>query len=138
MAEPKTRPTRQSVVSFLRSVPDEGRRRDGRTLVQIMRQITKREPKMWGASIVGFGTYTIRYANGRELDWPLIGFSPRKQNLTIYLTTGFEGAGGVLRALGKHTHTKSCLYLRSLDEFHLPTLKKLLRGSFRQTLSSAR
>ena len=138
MAEPKTRPTRQSVVSFLRSVPDEGRRRDGRTLVQIMRQITKREPKMWGASIVGFGTYTYRYANGRELDWPLIGFSPRKQNLTIYLMTGFEGAGGLLRALGKHTHTKSCLYLRSLDDVHLPTLKKLLRASVRQTLSSAR
>jgi len=138
MAEPKTRPTRQSVVSFLRSVPDEGRRRDGRTLVQIMRQITKREPKMWGTSIVGFGTYTIRYANGREPDWPLIGFSPRKQNLTIYLMTGFEGAGGLLRALGKHTHTKSCLYLRSLDDVHLPTLKKLLRASVRQTLSSAR
>ena len=138
MAEPKTRPTRQSVVSFLRSVPDEGRRRDGRTLVQVMRLITKREPKMWGASIVGFGTYTYRYANGRELDWPLLGFSPRKQNLTIYLMTGFEGAGGLLRALGKHTHTKSCLYLRSLDDVHLPTLKKLLRASVRQTLSSAR
>jgi len=138
MAEPKTRPTRQSVVSFLRNVPDEGRRRDGRTLMQIMRQITKREPKMWGASIVGFGTYTYRYANGRELDWPLLGFSPRKQNLTIYLMTGFEGAGGLLRALGKHTHTKSCLYLRSLDDVHLPTLKKLLRASVRQTLSSAR
>jgi hypothetical protein len=102
-----------------------------------MRQITKREPVMWGASIVGFGTYLYRYANGRELDWPLIGFSPRKQNLTVYLETGFDGAGELLGALGKHSHTKVCLYLRSLDDVHLPALKKLLRASVRQTRRSA-
>ena len=137
MSEPKTRPTRQSVESFLRGVPDEDRRRDCRTLVEIMRQITKCEPVMWGASIVGFGTYLYRYANGRELDWPLIGFSPRKQNLTVYPETGFDGAGDLLGALGKHSHTKSCLYLRSLDDVYLPALKKLLRASVRQTRRSA-
>ncbi|MBM3122286.1 MAG: DUF1801 domain-containing protein, partial [Chloroflexi bacterium] len=107
------------------------------TLVEIMRQITKCEPVMWGANIVGFGTYVYRYANGRELDWPLIAFSPRKQNLTVYLETGFDGAGDLLRALGKHSHTRVCLYLRSLDDIHLPTLKKLLRGSVRETRRSA-
>jgi hypothetical protein len=137
MAEPKTRPTRQSVESFLRRVPAEGRQRDCRALVQIMRQITKCEPVMWGASIVGFGTYTVRYANGRELDWPLLGFSPRKQNLTVYLEMGFDGADDLLRTLGKHSRSKVCLYLRSLDDIHLPTLKKLLRGSVRETRRSA-
>jgi len=138
MAQPKTRPTRQSVESFLQGVADEGRLRDCSTLVEIMRQITKCEPQMWGASIVGFGSYGYRYANGRVVDWPLIGFSPRKQNLMAYLMTGFDGAGGLLRALGKHPHTKSCLYLRSLDEVPLPTLKKLVRTSVRQMARSAR
>ena len=137
MAEPKTRPTRQSVEPFLRGVPDVARRRDCRTLVEIMRQITKSEPVMWGANIVGFGTYVYRYANGRELEWPLIAFSPRKQNLTVYLETGFDGAGDLLRALGSHSPTKVCLYLRSLDDIHLPTLKKLLRASVRHTRRSA-
>ncbi len=138
MSEPKTRPTRKSVESFLRGVPNEARRRDCRTLVEIMRQITRAEPVMWGANIVGFGAYLYRYANGRELDWPLIAFSPRKQNLTVYLETGFAGAGDLLRALGKHSHTRACLYLRSLDDIHLPTLKKLLRASVRHTRRSAR
>jgi Domain of unknown function (DU1801) len=132
MADLKTCPTRQSVEAFLRSVPDEGRRRDSRTPVQIMRQSTKCEPQMWGTSIVGFGKFHYVYASGREGDWFLIGFSPRKQNLTLYLTTGFEGAGELLRALGKHKRTGSCLYLRSLDDVHLPTLKRLLRAAVRR------
>jgi hypothetical protein len=137
MSEPETRPTGKSVESFLRRVPQEGRRDDCRTLAEVMRRITRCEPEMWGASIVGFGRYTYRYANGRELDWPLIGFSPRKQNLTVYLDSSFEGAGDLLRALGKHSRSKACLYLRSLDDIHLPTLKELLRGSVRQTRRSA-
>ena len=137
MSDLKTRPTRQSVEAFLRGVPDEGRRRDCRTLVQIMRQITKCEPQMWGSSIVGFGNLHYVYASGREGDWFQTGFSPRKQNLTLYLTTGFEGAGELLQTLGKHKRTGSCLYLRSLDDVHLPTLKRLIRASVRRKPRSA-
>ena len=127
MAENKTKVTRQSVTKFLNGLKDEKVRRDTFTLVDIMKQITKAEPKMWGSSIVGFGEYHYKYASGREGDSPLVGFSPRKQNLTLYIGGGFDRYGELLGKLGKFSTGKACLYVKTLDDLHLPTLKKLIQ-----------
>lgn len=132
MAENKTKPTRQSVEKFLKSIKDEKVRRDTLALLEIFKQVTKEEPKMWGSSIVGFGQYHYKYASGREGDSPLTGFSPRKQNLTLYLTAGFDGYGELLGNLGRHTTGKACLYIKTLDDVHLPTLKKLIQQSVKR------
>jgi len=131
MAELKTKPTDQSVEEFLNGVADEQKRRDCQTLVKMMSQATRAEPKMWGGSIVGFGAYRYKYASGREGDWPLVAFSPRKQNLTLYIMSGFDQYDELLKALGKHTTGKACLYVKSLEGIHLPTLKKLITQSVR-------
>jgi hypothetical protein len=131
MAQLKTKPTKQSVAKFLSSIKDETTRDDCRTLVKIMSQTTGSKPKMWGSSIVGFGSYHFRYASGREGDWFTTGFSPRKQNLTLYVMGGFTTYGALLKKLGKHTTGKGCLYIKSLDDVHLPTLKKLIQESVR-------
>jgi hypothetical protein len=132
MAELKTRPTDKSVETFLEGVPDERKRRDCFTVLELMKKVTKSEPRMWGPSIVGFGSYHYRYASGREADWMLTGFSPRKQNLTLYIMAGFDGSEELMARLGKHTTGKSCLYIKRLDDVHLPTLEKLIRGSVRR------
>ncbi|MGQ0600539.1 MAG: DUF1801 domain-containing protein [Anaerolineales bacterium] len=129
MAEPKTKLNNRSVEAFLNRIPDKQKRKDSFTLLELMKQVTKEEPKMWGSSIVGFGSYHYKYASGREGDSPLTGFSPRKQNLTVYITSGFEQYDALLEKLGKHACGKSCLYIKRLDEVHLPTLKKLIQQS---------
>lgn len=126
MAELKTKPTGADVTAFLNGVADEQKRRDCFTLVEMMRAATGAEPKMWGDAIVGFGTEHYRYASGREGDWPLIGFSPRKQNLTLYLMYGFEQHGDLLAKLGKHTTGKACLYVKRLSDVDMPTLRELV------------
>jgi hypothetical protein len=131
MAELKTKPTGQTVASFLASIKDEGSRADCLALSKIMAEATRSKPKMWGSSIVGFGSYHYRYATGREGDWFTTGFSPRKQDLTLYVMGGYNGYANLLKKLGKHSLGKGCLYLRSLDEVHLPTLKKLIQQSVR-------
>ncbi len=131
MAELKTKPTDQDVEAFLNAIPDPGRREDCFTLLELMKKVTRSEPRMWGPSIVGFGSYHYRYASGREGDWMLTGFSPRKQNLTLYIMTGFDQAGELMARLGTHTTGKSCLYLKRLADVDLPTLKKLIQGSVR-------
>ena len=129
MAELKTKPTGADVTTFLNGVADEQKRRDCFTLVEMMREATGAEPQMWGDAIVGFGAEHYRYASGREGDWPLIGFSPRKQNLTLYLMYGFEQHGDLLAKLGKHSTGKSCLYVKRLSDVHLPTLRELVNLS---------
>ena len=129
MAELKTRPTDGSVEAFLNRIPDETKRRDAFTVLELMRQATQEEPVMWGDSIVGFGSYHYKYASGREGDWFLIGFSPRKQNLTLYIMDGFDGYDELLQALGKHRTGKSCLYLKRLAQIHLPALEELIQRS---------
>lgn len=129
MAELKTKPTTVSVESFLNSIQDEQVRNDCRTIVDIMQKATCAEPRMWGASIVGFGSYHYKYASGREGDWMLTGFSPRKQNITLYLMGGFDDHSELLAQLGKHTCAKSCLYIKRLSDVHLPTLRKLVKAS---------
>jgi hypothetical protein len=130
MAENKTVPTDQNVEDFLNAIADEQKRNDSFMLVDLMREITRLEPQIWGSSIVGFGSYHYKYASGREGDMMLVGFSPRKQNLTIYNMGGIDSDDTLLKKLGKHTTGKGCLYIKRLDDVDLPTLKSLIEASF--------
>lgn len=129
MAEMKTKPTDASVEKFLNKIPDDARREDCLAIARMMEEITGSKPKMWGDSLVGFGSYHYKYASGREGDWPITGFSPRKQDLTLYIMPGFEQYKDLMGQLGKHRTGRSCLYLKRLSDVHLPTLKKLIRES---------
>lgn len=129
MAEPKTKPTKASVKEFLNQIPDKERRDDCFTVAKIMEEITGDKPKMWGPSIVGFGAYHYKYASGREGDWPVAAFSPRKRDLTLYLTPGFDKQTELMQKLGSHGTGKSCLYIKRLSDIHVPTLKKLIKKS---------
>lgn len=128
MAEVKTKPTKLSVDKFIKSQPDAQVREDCAVISRLMREATGEEPKMWGTSLVGFGSHHYKYATGREGDTPIIAFSPRKQNLTLYLTMyGFEKQADLLQKLGKHSLGKGCLYIKRLSDVNLPTLKKLIQ-----------
>jgi hypothetical protein len=129
MAELKTKLTQASVENFINAIPDENIRQDCWTIAGMMEQATQAKAQMWGASIVGFGSYHYKYASGREADWMLIGFSPRKQNISLYIMAGFEQYDALLAQLGKFTHAKSCLYVKRLADVHLPTLEKLVNLS---------
>lgn len=127
MAVAKTKPTAEDVDAFVEGIADEGRREDCRALLALMRKVTKAEPKMWGAGIVGFGSYHYRYESGHEGDSCILGFAPRKQALTIYVSTGFDPLADLLARLGPHKLGKGCLYLKRLGDVHLPTLTALLK-----------
>ena len=129
MAEQKTKPTRQSVDEFLQKVEDEHKRQDCYTMLTLMHEITGEPPMLWGDAIVGFGSYHYRYASGREGDWFLTGFSPRKQNLTIYIMPGFDRYTGLLEKLGKHKTSISCLYIKKLADVDLSVLRELIASS---------
>jgi Domain of unknown function (DU1801) len=131
MAELKTKPTQASVKEFLNQIPDKERREDCFAVAKIMEEITGAKPKMWGPSIVGFGTYHYKYASGREGDWLLTGFSPRKKDLTLYIMMGFDKHPELMEKLGKHSAAKSCLYIKRLSDIHVPTLKKLIKASIK-------
>ncbi len=129
MSEPKTVRNDASVEDFIDAVENPRRRDDAGKLLQLMRGITGEPPQMWGSSIVGFGSYRYRYASGREGDWPITGFSPRKQNLVVYAMPGLSGVTDLLARLGRHRTGKSCLYLNSLDDVDLEVLAELIRES---------
>lgn len=129
MSDAKTRPTDQNVETFIDGVENERKRADSRTLVELMQEVTGEEPVMWGESIVGFGSYHYKYASGREGDWPLVGFAPRKANLTLYIMTGFDQYEALLDKLGKFKTGKSCLYVNKLEDVDLDTLRELVRQS---------
>lgn len=130
MAENKTRPTDQNVIEFLDSVDHRTRRKDGFTLLKMMEEVTGEDPVMWGSSIVGFGSYHYRYESGREGDMPLIGFSPRKQSMTLYIMPGFADYEEMLADLGKHKTGKSCLYVNKLADIDESVLRDLIRRSY--------
>ena len=132
MAELKTKPTKASVEKFLNQVADETRREDCFRVAKMMEEITGEKPKMWGPSIVGFGSYHYKYASGQEGDWPIAAFSPRKQDLTLYIMPGFQESRELMQQLGKHRTGKSCLYIKRLSDIHVPTLKKLIRDSVKR------
>lgn len=129
MAELKTRENDGDVLAFLNAVPDESKRGDAQRVMAIMREVTGEEPRLWGDSIVGYGHYHYKYASGREGDWPLTGFSPRKANLTLYITSGFEQFEDLRARLGKHTVGKSCLYVKRLSDLDETTLRELIGRS---------
>ena len=131
MAELKTKVTNASVSEFLNSIPDEQKRRDCFALVELMKTATKAKPEMWGPAIVGFGRFRYKYPGGREAEWFVAGFSPRKQNLTLYIMPSVEMYPAHLEKLGKHTTGKSCLYLKTLDDVHVPTLKSMVKQAFK-------
>jgi len=127
-----TRPTGQPVEEFLAAVPNRRRWADAQRLIELMRDVTGEEPVMWGPSIIGFGTFHYRYASGREGDSPLAAFSPRKQNLVVYLVDGFEDRyATTLARLGPHKTGRSCLYLKNLDDVRLDVLRELVNRSAR-------
>jgi len=130
--ELKTKQNDASVTEFLNSVADERKRKDCFEILKMMKQITKEEPKMWGASIVGFGSYHYKGKSGREGDWMLTGFSPRKQNLTLYLMDGFDAHGALLKKLGKFTTSVGCLYIKTLDDVDKKVLIELVQASFKR------
>lgn len=130
MAAQKTLENNESVIHFLNSVEDERKRKDCFSLLQMMKKVTGEEPKMWGTSIVGFGKYHYKYASGHEGDAALVGFSPRKQNISIYLMSyEMSGPDNLLSKLGKHKAGKGCLYLNKLEDINQEVLKELIKNS---------
>ena len=129
MPDVKTKKNEASVSDFLAGIADESKRRDCHTILKMMREATGEEAKMWGTSIVGFGSYHYRYESGREGDFMLTGFSPRKQNLTLYIMPGFSRFDGLMAKLGKHKTGKSCLYIKRLADVDENVLRQLVVDS---------
>ncbi len=129
MTELKTKANDGSVEGFLNSVENTRRREDSFKVLQLMKDVTGEEPRMWGSSIVGFGSYQYKYASGREGEWMVIGFSPRKQSLTLYIMDGFAEYDALLGDLGKHRTGKSCLYINKLDDVDMDVLRDLVQKS---------
>lgn len=132
MAEPKTKVNEADVKAFLKSVADGQRLEDCLAILNMMEEITGEKAKMWGTSIVGFGTYHYKSTrSSQEGDWPRTGFSPRKQNLTIYIIPGFEGHAELMAKLGKYKCSKSCLYFQKLADLDISVLKQLIQESIK-------
>lgn len=132
MAELKTRKTGASVAAFIAGIEDETVRKDCKALLSLLKEATGSQARMWGPAIVGFGDFQYQYPNGDEVDWFLAGFSPRKQNLTMYLMSGYEPFPELLQKLGKHSTGRSCLYFKRMSDIHQPTLKKLIQQSVKR------
>jgi hypothetical protein len=135
VAEAKTKPTKENVAGFLKKIPDAQRREDCLALAKIMEEITGVKPQMWGPSMVGFGGYHYKYASGHEGDCFMTGFASRKQDLTVYVPMGFEKYGALMKQLGKHRTSKSCLYIKRLSDIDIATLKKLLKVSLKDLVA---
>ena len=126
MAESKTKPTKQTVKDFISKLPDKQTRDDCAVIAELMEEASKQKGVMWGTSIAGYGTTTIKYAGGREDDWPLIAFSPRKTSLTLYISASDPDKAELLEKLGKHKVSGGCLHIKRLSDVDLPTLKKVI------------
>lgn len=135
MQEPKTKKTRASVKAFLETNTGGEYTTDCLAVLDLMKKATGAKPAMWGTSIVGFGSYTYKYSTGKTLDWPVIGFSPRKQNLTLYLP-GLRQFGELTEKLGKHKIGGGCLYVKSLKDVDIKVLKRLIAESIRYMKAS--
>lgn len=129
MVKLKTKLNNASIEKFLNSVKDEKKRADCFVIMEMMKKITKAEPKMWGTSIVGFGSFYYKSKSGREGDWFLTGFSPRKQNLTLYIISGFTKYNELMKKLEKYKTGKSCLYINKIEDINLKILKSLISES---------
>lgn len=131
--ENKTRPTKKSVAAFIAAIPDPGQKADSKVLIKLMQEVTGEKAVMWGSAIVGFGNYHYTYESGREGDSGLVGFSPRKGIMTIYIVPGFSKYQALLKKLGKHKTSLACLYVKRLSDIHMLTLRKLIETSVRDT-----
>lgn len=129
MTELKTKPNNKNVEEFLKQVENPIKRKDSFKILELMREVTNEQPVMWGESIVGFGQYHYIYPSGREGDWFLIGFSPRKQSLTLYIMSGFDNYEEKLKKLGKYRTGKSCLYINKLEDVDISILKEIMADS---------
>ena len=129
MAEIKTKLTKSSAADFLNAIQDDQVRKDCWAIAGMMENAAEAKPKMWGPSIVGFGSCRYKYPDGREMDWMLVAFSPRKRNIALYTLPEFPGRDGLMAKLGKHSAGKSCVNIKRLSDIHLPTLRKLIEGS---------
>lgn len=136
MAKIKTTPNKQSVENFLNSVEHDKRREDSFIVLELMQEVTGMEPIMWGDSIVGFGSYHYKYVTGREGDMPLVGFSPRKQSLTLYIMSGFDQYDTLMGRLGKYTTGKSCLYIKKIEDIDLAVLRALVKATVKHMVES--
>jgi hypothetical protein len=137
MVEPKTKPSNLPVGEFIGAIPQIQQRQDCQRIAEIMAEATKTEPVLWGEAIIGFDRYHMVYASGRVVDWPVIGFSPRKQAITLYLNLHLmeiETMRELLGQLGKHKLGKGCLYIRSLTDVNITILEKLIRESYSEVV----
>jgi hypothetical protein len=137
VASPKTQPTDADVDAFLDAIEDPGRREDSRAICRLMAEETGEPPRMWGESIVGFGSYRYAYASGREGDWMALGFAPRKGRLTLYLMDGFAGYEELLARLGKHSTGRSCLHVKRLADVDVDVLREMVERSYRHTAAAS-
>jgi len=135
MAELKTKLNKSSVEKFLNGVKDEQKRLDSFKIMNMMKKITKELPKMWGPSIVGFGSYHYKYESGHEGDMCIAGFSPRKNALTVYIMPGFDKFENLMKKLGKYKTGRSCLYIKRLEDVDLNILEKIISGSYKYMLA---
>jgi Domain of unknown function (DU1801) len=138
MAELKTKVNEASVAQFVAGLPDEAQRSDAQVLLELLQKATKAEPKMWGDTIVGFDSYHYAGKSGRTGDWLLAGFSPRKQNLTLYMLGGWDADPELLEKLGKHSLGKGCLYIKRLSDVNTPALKRLIAASLKRAKQLAK
>jgi hypothetical protein len=129
MAQLKTQRNDKNVADFLNTVSDDRKREDSFSVLKLMEGVTGSKAEMWGDSIVGFGSYRYKYASGRDAEWFLTGFSPRKQNLTLYIMSGFDEYDDLLGKLGKHSTGKSCLYIKRLEDVDQDVLRELVSKS---------
>ncbi|MCU0667376.1 MAG: DUF1801 domain-containing protein [Patescibacteria group bacterium] len=135
MAELKTKKNDSSVIGFVNTVQDEAKKQDCLQLLEIFKESTGQEPAMWGTSIIGYGSYHYKSTRSKqEGDWPLTGFSPRKQNLTIYIMPGFDKYQKELEKLGKHKTSISCLYINKLDDVNIIILQSIIAKSYKEML----
>lgn len=137
MAENKTRKTRVSVKAFLATVSNDRRRQDGETLLALMKKVTGKQPVMWGPSIIGFDEIHYKYESGHEGDICRIGFSPRKQAISLYLPTGFANADKLKQKLGKYKSGKGCMYINKLADVDMDVLEQLISASYQHSLNNA-
>lgn len=138
MAEPITRPTKTPFSAYLKTIKDPVQRADSQTIARLMQQATGEPPVLWGPAIVGFGEQTIKYASGKELEWPVAAFSPRKGNLTLYIMNGFKREAALRARLGKHTTGKICLYIKKLADVDLKVLEEMIEASISHEEKRAR
>ena len=138
MSELKTKPTTASVDEFIAAVPDERKRDDSRVIVQMMQEVTGQPPVLWGTSIIGFGTMHYAYASGRTGDWPPIGFSPRKANISLYFMCDHSFLEDQLARLGKHSRGVSCIYIKRLSDVDVAVLREMIEIANQETPTQSR